>query len=23
MQNGASNRRINRTYIDTLFGYED
>jgi hypothetical protein len=23
MQNGASNRSINRTYIDALFGYED
>ncbi|MBE9113294.1 DUF2811 domain-containing protein [Nodosilinea sp. LEGE 07298] len=23
MQNGASNRSINRTYLDALFGYED
>ncbi|MBE9160093.1 DUF2811 domain-containing protein [Nodosilinea sp. LEGE 06152] len=23
MQNGASDRSVNRTYIDALFGYED
>jgi hypothetical protein len=23
MQNGASNRSVNRTYIDALFGHED